>query len=374
MKGLPLTGSGGKAQKVFLALLAVVLLGGLVYFALGRQGFNWGSFLAAIRNARFELLLLSFGAIYGCYALRALRWGRFCRYLGPTHFVPLLNATLIGFTALFLLGRAGEPLRPLLIARRERMSVTAMFGIYALERIFDTAATVVLAAASLLLLPHHIAGPATGAALLVQVRAAGAVLLAGTLAATAFLVYFRLHGAGWLERKLAPWHAREGWHARVAGMFDGLSKGLQAIRTFGDLVAAVGYTALHWALVALIYLWVSNAFAGRLATLDMPSVMLVLVITMVGSLLQLPAVGGGSQVASILAFTQVFGVEQEAAAAASITLWLITFAGCGVAGAPLLIREGLSMGQLRKLARAEAEAAAHGTHVTNGAGVERRDS
>jgi len=67
--------------------------------------------------------------------------------------------------------------------------------------------------------------------------------------------------------------------------------------------------------------------------------------TLVGSAVQLPGVGGGSQVASFLAYTTIFGVEKEPAAAAAIVMWLITFAACSLAGVPLLIHEGLSLGK-----------------------------
>jgi hypothetical protein len=46
-------------------------------------------------------------------------------------------------------------------------------------------------------------------------------------------------------------------------------------------------------------------------------------------------------------------------------LWLVTFAGCSIAGIPLLIREGVSLGKLRELAEHEKEElddiAAHGS-------------
>jgi hypothetical protein len=45
-------------------------------------------------------------------------------------------------------------------------------------------------------------------------------------------------------------------------------------------------------------------------------------------------------------------------------LWLVTFAASSLVGVPLLIHEGLSMGELRQLARAEAEAEKVGKHVT----------
>ena len=44
--------------------------------------------------------------------------------------------------------------------------------------------------------------------------------------------------------------------------------------------------------------------------------------------------------------------------------WLITFAGSCLVGLPLLIHEGLSMGELRRLASAEVQAETHGGHAS----------
>ena len=91
--------------------------------------------------------------------------------------------------------------------------------------------------------------------------------------------------------------------------------------------------------------------------------MLLLAVTLVGSVLQLPGIGGGAQIASIVALTAIFGVEQEPAIAIAVVLWIITFAGCTLVGIPLLIHEGMSVGELRQLARAEAEAEEAGKHI-----------
>ena len=53
--------------------------------------------------------------------------------------------------------------------------------------------------------------------------------------------------------------------------------------------------------------------------------------------------------------TFFLGVAKEPAAAASLVLWLITFCGCAPAGIPLLLREGLSLGELRRIARQREE-------------------
>ncbi|MBI3484849.1 MAG: flippase-like domain-containing protein, partial [Acidobacteria bacterium] len=196
-------------------------------------------------------------------------------------------------------------------------------------------------------------------------RTTGVVLLVGLLLGVAFLVYFRLHGAAKLERRMDAWRARAaaGWRQRVAGLVGGFSQGLQAIRTFGDFFFAVAISAVHWTLIAVIYFLVARSFGGRLAEFGLSDAVLVLAFTMAGSTVQLPGVGGGSQVASFLAYTVILGVDKEPAAAVSIVLWLITFAGSTVFGIPLLIKEGWSMGDLRRMARAEKEAEAHGGHI-----------
>jgi glycosyltransferase 2 family protein len=105
-----------------------------------------------------------------------------------------------------------------------------------------------------------------------------------------------------------------------------------------------------------VYLWVSHSFGGRLAAISVRDAMLVMAFTLVGSAVQVPGVGGGSQAGSIIAYTAIFGVEREPAVAAAIVLWLISFAMCTVVGVPLLFREGWSLGELRHMAEAEKAA------------------
>jgi uncharacterized protein (TIRG00374 family) len=346
-------------RKYLLLLLALLAVSYCLYKF--RQGislrdFRWGTVASSVRHARLGLLLLSLAAIYACYALRAVRWISFCRSLGRAHFTHVYGATLMGFTCIFLLGRPGEPLRPVLIARKDSLSISQMFGVYVLERLFDMAATAALAIFALL--SFRQSGPLGPAANLVMTtaRSAGIVLLAVLVATVAFLLYFRYRGASWLRRKFEgpPW--QDGWRAHVVALLEGFSAGLEGIRTWRDLAIASIYTAAHWLLVVLVYLWVIHAFPGALSTLTLRDVVLVLAFTLIGSAAQLPVAGGGTQAATFLVLTLVFGVEKEPAAVASIVCWLVSFASCSLVGLPLLLREGWSMGELRRLARTEARA------------------
>ena len=151
------------------------------------------------------------------------------------------------------------------------------------------------------------------------------------------------------------WLAAHGWRGAVARTLLGFARGVQTIRTWGDLLFAVVLSAAHWLLVIAIYYIVGLGFGGKLATLRFQDAMLVLVFTLVGSAVQLPGVGGGSQALTIFAYTKLFNIEPETAVAAALVLWIITFASCAIAGIPLLIKEGLSIGELRRLRAQEDE-------------------
>jgi glycosyltransferase 2 family protein len=136
------------------------------------------------------------------------------------------------------------------------------------------------------------------------------------------------------------------------------------------LLLAIAYSVAHWGLASAIYWGVAHAFAANFTDSDInfPGAMLLLALTLVGSVLNLPGLGGGAQYASFIGLTNIFGVDVEPAMAMAVVLWIITFAGSALVGIPLLIHEGLSMGELRKLARAEAQAEEVGAHIAlNGA-------
>src|ERR1700720_2604771 len=344
------------SRKLLLAIVGLAVLAFVAYRARGL--FHFGDFrgaklLHALRDANLFLLAISVIAIYSCYALRALRWQVFQRNLGPSHFWNIYKLTLAGFSAIFLLGRAGEPIRPLLLARKEKLPVADMFGVYVLERLFDTASTAVIAGLGLVLFQARVQNGTepvgSSRTLATAAKTTGSFLFVGVLAAIVVLVYLRLHGTALLERRLHGWRARHGWRAKVAGIVLGFVRGVQTIRTWKELALAVFYSALHWIGVAFIYVWISHSLGGKLATIGVGDALLVLAFTAVGSAVQLPGVGGGSQLACFLAYTTIFGVEKEPAAAAAILIWLITFAACSLAGVPLLIHEG-TLGELRRMA------------------------
>ena len=68
-----------------------------------------------------------------------------------------------------------------------------------------------------------------------------------------------------------------------------------------------------------------------------------------GSAIQIPGVGGGMQVASILILTKFFGLTLEVSSAMAILIWLTTYVVIVPIGILLALREGLNWKNLKQL-------------------------
>ena len=326
-----------RSKKWVLIAILVAAAGYLVYRSsgsLGLSGFSGAKLWAAIRGANPLWLGASLILIYACYGVRSLRWQVFQRNLGAANFWDIYAATLGGFAAVYLLGRPGEPIRPLLVAKRTKHSVADIFGIWVLERLYDFAAMAVIAAGALIALKGNLHAGAAAQNVIRTARLVGGALALAVLAGTAFLVYLRVHGTAVVEARLDGWRNASGWRSSVAKILLGLVAGIQTVRSTGDLAWSSLYSALHWFLVLMVYYCVAQSFGGPLAQFRLGDCMLLLAVSLIGSVAQLPGVGGGSQALSIFAFTQVFGLDMNFATAAAVVLWLVTFASCAIVGAP----------------------------------------
>ncbi|HKE09269.1 MAG TPA: lysylphosphatidylglycerol synthase transmembrane domain-containing protein [Candidatus Acidoferrum sp.] len=348
-----------KSRKSVAIGLGILIAGYLVYRfhgSLHLSQFSGARLWQAVRGANYLYLLLSVVGIYACYAIRALRWQKFQAHVGPSHLWNIYNMNLAGFAAMFLLGRAGEPVRPLLIARKEKLPVSGIFGIYALERILDAACTALLAAIGLLIFESsgHLEAQGTAQAFEKGARSAGTVFALIAIVAFTGLIYLRLHGSAMLERRMQGWLAQHrGWRTGFARNLLEFLRGVQTIRSFGDVAAAVVYSTIHWWLVAAVYFLILRSFGGKLGTLTFADSLMILIFSLVGSAVQLPGVGGGAQALALVALTKLYGIEQEPAVAAAMILWLVTFAACTLAGVPLLFREGWSLSELKRMKQQE---------------------
>ena len=353
-----------------MVLAAVAFLVYRFRAILNLANFSGASLWSTIRGIHWGPLSLGLAIIYVCYAVRSLRWQALQNNVGPSKFLDIYTVTLAGFAAVNLLSRAGEPIRPLLLARKAKHPVADIFGIWALERLIDTASFAIILAIGLMAYrPRSGAGEMT--ATIAAAKVGGGILGAAVVAVIGLLAYLRLHGTAILESRMNVWTDSTGWRSKAARIILGFVRGVQTVKSWPDLLKTVAYSALHWWLVVVVYVLVCKSFGGELGQLGFSDCTMLLGITLVGSIIQLPAVGGGFQTAAFVVFTKLFGISAEPATAAALLLWLVAFVACSLVGIPILIREGVSLGQLKELAEHEKEEldeiAAHGSA---GPGVE----
>jgi glycosyltransferase 2 family protein len=303
---------------------------------------------AEIRRARPGLLLGAVLVTGLTYALRALRWQYVLSPLGETHFSNAFRATVIGFAATFLLpARAGEVIRPVLLARQEGLPATATFATIILERLMDMVTVLALFAVFVLTVdPATIPQPAHFA----RVRAGG--LLAAAVGAVALIVAFL--AAGHPER-LGRWalkveHVLPARLARMVAKFvESFTQGLGVMRQPRRLLVSLALSVPLWLSIAAGIWLTSLAFH---ITFPYVGSFLVMTILVVGVAMPTPGAVGGFHAAYQIAVHSFFGAPDDRAIGAAIVLHAVSFVPVTLLGLFFMARDGLSLSRAQALAAA----------------------
>jgi uncharacterized protein (TIRG00374 family) len=326
-------------------LLAGGLLAAALLFFFFR-GVRWEELGAAFRDARPVYLAGVLLATLLTYTLRAWRWGYLLAPVTHVSFGRLVSATYVGFMTGLLVPRAGEVVRPYLIARRKRVKLSAAFASIILERLFDLITVLVLFGLYLYVLPLPAAqrrGPLLGA-----LKVGGALAGLGAVAVLLVLLAFNVHA----ERVMAL------LDRLLFRLPDRLARPVsQALRSFGEglvvlraplphLLAIIGQSVLVWAAIALGIHWNSRAFGVEL---PFHATFLIMGFLTVGVAVPTPGMVGGFHEAFLLALTEAFGVEKGTAAAAGITLHALNSLPVLILGLALIGREGLTLGKVAEM-------------------------
>ena len=123
---------------------------------------------------------------------------------------------------------------------------------------------------------------------------------------------------------------------------------MESMRSAATVTLLVAYTIVEWALIAFAFACVFRAFPAT-ADLGMPDVVILLGFVCFGSVLQIPGVGGGMQIAAVVVLTEFFGVGFGAASGIALTLWVISFVMIVPVGLALAFHEGIQWRNLRHL-------------------------
>ncbi|MFY9674131.1 MAG: lysylphosphatidylglycerol synthase transmembrane domain-containing protein [Terriglobales bacterium] len=345
-----------KNRKYLAYAVVLLVLVGLVYLQFRTwRNFDWALLLQF--HIKWRHILHGVLLIYFAYFLRAVRWKIFLRPVRKdASILGLTPPTVIGFTGLALLGRPGELIRPYLIARHTNLSFASQVAVWAVERIFDVGAFTVLLVCGIFL-PSKLHAFAQGAPYEVRhwIYLTGYALIglvAALLTAAVLMSYRGNDIAKWVENRFS--HLAENLGHRIATKIREFTAGLDTIHGPVAFLQLAAVSVLMWWVIALSYKEVTTAYGAPMAAMSTTKVLLLMGSSMIGSMVQLPGVGGGSQLATISAMDHVFHIApKELAVSCGIMLWLVTFVAVVPVGLLLAHRERLS---LRRLSAESAKA------------------
>ncbi len=302
----------------------------LIVFLILPEQFDSGLFWASLADAHPAWLVAAIGATFLGYALRALRWQWLLQPLKHVKFGSLMNSTVLGFAAIYILGRPGEIVRPVWTARQEDIPTMATIASIIVERVFD-----------LLMLVLFFIGASIWVDLPESTRSAlgglGTPWQLLTLAALTLVGFVLMHRYSHAVARLVPFK-------RFRSLAETFARGLAG--TSGPRsIATIGLCSL--------LLWCVNAlqFWLMLEALDLnrsvSAAVLTLVLTALGSIAQVPGIGGGFQAGFILAVTTILGAPAEVAVAASLIVWFVATVPTVIAAAGYGVWKGISLRDLR---------------------------
>jgi len=354
-----------KKHAITTAVILAILLA-LVYSQFRHwRSFDWQQFWTITRGLNVWMLLSGVGLIYLAHVLRAVRWKLFLRPTCQTTVSRLIPSQFIGFSGLALLGRPGELVRPFLIARKENLTFSSQLAVWTVERVFDMSSVAILMGITL-----AIWGEKYRAYPFVQWAGYTLLGIAGSMAVIVFVLWWRSEQiAGLCEGLLTPRFPRPA--KAVSHRLRAFGQGLHTIQDLKSFVLIVLLSLSLWLLIARSYIQVMHAYpvttvsvqlesggpadpsqvvtrTVRLHNIELEDAMLVMGASITGSVVQLPGVGGGSQLAIIDLLSRVFSREPynitpELAVSCGMVCWLVTFMAVIPAGLIMAHRERVSL-------------------------------
>lgn len=322
------------------------LLAALLFWWFGRN-LDWAQVRLAVSNADPYRLGAAILIVCSAYLVRAFRWAALLRPLGAARLSDLFAATTIGFSGIFLAGRAGEVVRPVVLSMRDpRVRPSVSLVTILVERIYDMTAVALMFAINLLWFKP----PSAIDISFERVRLAGLIMLAAVVLGIIFLTWFRKRSAlviEFLERLFARWgFIPQRLSQLVLRILEQLAQALRVLVDFRELAETSGWTILLWLSVAGANLLVMRAFHLQIGLTE---TIFVLGWSLVGSLVPTPGGAAGAFHAATAAGLLFLGVKKEMAAALSIVLHLVDFGPALLFGIFYAIRGDLSIAKLRAM-------------------------
>jgi uncharacterized protein (TIRG00374 family) len=318
----------GRKSLFFLCLAAII---GFLIYKLSAWQFDWSLFFSSLWNLHPGWIVASVGTTLLTYVARAFRWHVLLNPLKSVAMSLLISTNLVGFSAIYLLGRPGELVRPVWLSQREGIPLTASVATIVVERVLDILMLIALFGLALLMVEVPSAAEQT----LTLMKSAAGTMVAGSAGAIVFMFFFRSK-VDWIVR-FVPF-------AKVGSLLKNFAEGLSFLDRPRSFVFALGHSALVWILIVLQFWFM---LLGMKFEFSISAATLIMVGTAVGSIAQVPGIGGGFQAGYAFCMTTFFGVPGEQAIATSLIAWVCSYVPTVLAASLYMISHGLSLKDLK---------------------------
>ena len=310
--------------------------------------FEWRTFASSFLQLDWRWIALALVlSIATCYG-RALRWAVMLRPLRPHPDVwAIFKATAIGFTAVVLLGRPGEFVRPYLISLKEKVPLSSQLAAWILERLCDLLAVLLVFGfavsqiqASRASLGHTFRWALTTGGYAVGILAAVCLLLLIMMARFSGVMRARLIAAlGFLPKR---------HHERAARAVGAFMDGTAATQSQGSAIRLFLYTVLEWGLIVLSFVCMFKS-CHETRSFALQDVVIFIGFVAFGSVVQIPGVGGGMQLVAVVVLTELYGISLEVSTSLAIMVWVVSFVSIVPVGLGFAFHEGLNWRKLKDL-------------------------
>jgi uncharacterized protein (TIRG00374 family) len=315
-----------KAIRIGVSLALMVVL--LAVFLWNVDFHEVGRSLA---GADFTMLVAASLVALFSYGLRALRWQFILRPVSRVRLSSVLLTTAVGYAALSLLpARMGDLIRPLLLARREKIPASASLASILTERVFDLWSVVLFFLVFIIWPPYMSNFDEQAQHSLEVLSLSGYVVGGGLLVGTFILLGLFRYQERFVELLTRPivW-IKASWRQPATNFFNHFLDGLRVLQRPRDLVITT---------VASVFMWYVICWQVRFTLLafdvDLPLRAAYLIVTMAVIGLAVPTPGGvgGFHKATQVAMTLFFGIGLNEATGIAIAYHAICFVPITIIG------------------------------------------
>lgn len=330
-----------KSLKFILLFLFAVF----IFWFFGRN-LNWTEVSQALQKANPFYIAAAVSVICLGYLLRAKRWQVLLEPITKSSLKELFATTTVGFAAIFLIGRAGEIVRPMWLPMRDRrVRPSAALVTLGVERIFDLASLICFFAVNLL----WITPPAGREQEFEYVKLAGNLMLVGVAIGFIGLYVYQKYSAKIIARtekivdkKFIPKKIQR----IILSILKQLAIALGILRDWREIALVVFWTFLLWLSIAVPTWFVLLAFDLPLTLSDS---LFVMGWAAIGSVVPTPGGAAGAFHAATAGGLIFLNVERDQAAAVSIAMHLVYFAPAIIFGLYYFLHGDISFSKFKSL-------------------------